>query len=105
MGKAKRLKGKRKQSRKGFIAEFSDRLTENFQRELRNSEFWGQMVAEFGGKRAQEILSECKAEVTVIVSAALRRPPVASQADEFSRLVRVSHACWSSGATSMPTGN
>ena len=63
MGKAKRLKGKRKRSRKCFIAEFSDRLTVNFQRELRNSDLWEQMVAEFGVKRAQEILSECKAEV------------------------------------------
>lgn len=62
MGKAKRLKGKQKRSRKSFIAEFSDRLTANFQREIRNSELWGQMVAEFGEKRAEDILGECKAE-------------------------------------------
>jgi hypothetical protein len=63
MGKSKRLKAKRKQSKKGFLAEFSDRLTENFQRELRNSEMWEKMVAEFGEERAQQILRECKADV------------------------------------------
>ena len=39
MGKGKRLKDKRK----GLLSEFSDRLTLNFQRELRNSELWDQM--------------------------------------------------------------
>jgi uncharacterized protein YaaW (UPF0174 family) len=63
MSKGKRLKGKRKRSGKGFIAEFSDRLTANFQKEIRNSELWDQMVEEFGQKRAKEILRECKAEV------------------------------------------
>ena len=63
MSKGKRLKGKRKQSGKGFIGEFSDLLTANFQREIRNSELWDQMVAEFGKKRAEEILRECKAEL------------------------------------------
>ena len=48
MSKGKRLKGKRRRSGKGFIAEFSDRLTANFQKEIRNSELWDQMVAEFG---------------------------------------------------------
>ena len=59
MGKGKRLKDKQK----GFLSEFSDRLTSNFQRELRNSELWDQMVAEFGGTRAEELLRGCKAEV------------------------------------------
>ena len=59
MGKGKRLKDKRK----GFLSEFSDRLTSNFQRELRNSELWDQMVAEFGETRAEELLRGCKAEV------------------------------------------
>ncbi len=63
MGKGKRLKRQRKGADKGFLKEFSDRLTANFQRELRNSELWDQMVAEFGEKRAQELLRECKAEV------------------------------------------
>jgi hypothetical protein len=38
-------------------------MTKNFQTELRNSKIWDQMVAEFGEKRAQEILKQCKAEV------------------------------------------
>jgi len=63
MGKGKRLKSRRKQKKKGFLKEFSDSLTANFQRELRNSELWNEMVAEFGEKRAEEILSECKAEM------------------------------------------
>ncbi len=63
MGKAKRLKGKRRGAKRGFFSEFSDRLTANFQRELRNSEIWDQMVKEFGQKRAEEILRECRADV------------------------------------------
>jgi len=35
----------------------------NFQKELRNSEIWDQMVAEFGEEKAEQILKECKAEV------------------------------------------
>jgi hypothetical protein len=67
MGKAKRLRGERKRARQqlgaGFLVELSARLTENFQREVRHSELWDQMVAEFGEARAEEILRECKAEV------------------------------------------
>ena len=63
MGKGKRLKSKRKQLGKGFLAKISDRLTENFQRELRNSELWEEMVAEFGEKRAEELLRGCKGEL------------------------------------------
>ncbi len=63
MGKAKRVKAKRKRPGKGLIADFSDRLTVNFQKEIRNSEMWDQMVAEFGEKRAEELLRECKGEV------------------------------------------
>lgn len=63
MGKSKRLKSKRRRSGGGFCAEISARLTENFQREVRQSELWDQMVAEFGEERAEEILRECKAEV------------------------------------------
>lgn len=65
MGKGKRLKSKRRRMGSGFSEEISDRLTANFQRELRNSELWDQMVAEFGEKRAGEILSECKAEFRI----------------------------------------
>jgi hypothetical protein len=63
MGKGRRLKGKRKCSEKGLIAGFSDRLTANFQKEIRNSELWDQIVAEFGEKRAEELLRQCKAEL------------------------------------------
>jgi hypothetical protein len=64
MGKGKRLRGQRKRSAEGVVSELSARLTENFQRELRHSELWEQMVAEFGEQRAEEILRECKADVT-----------------------------------------
>jgi uncharacterized protein YaaW (UPF0174 family) len=65
MGKGKRLrrKRKRKQSGKGMLSDFSQRLTDNFQKELRGSELWDQLVKEFGEKRAEEILRECKAEI------------------------------------------
>ena len=63
MGKSKRLKSKLRGVNRGSFSEFSDRLTANFQRELRNSELWDQMVAEFGKKRAKEILRECKAQL------------------------------------------
>ena len=65
MGKAKRLRNKRKreQSGKSISSDFSQRLTESFQKELRGSELWDQMVEEFGEKRAAEILRECKAEI------------------------------------------
>lgn len=63
MGKGRRLKGRNKGSGKSFLKEFSDRLTANFQRELRKSELWDQMVGEFGEKRAEELLRECKADV------------------------------------------
>ena len=63
MGKGKRVKNKRRRLESGFLGQISDRLTENFQRELRNSELWEEMVAEFGEKQAEEMLRECKAEV------------------------------------------
>ena len=65
MGKAKRLraKRKRKQSGKGILSDFSQSLTDNFQKELRGSELWDQLVKEYGEKRAEEILRECKAEI------------------------------------------
>ena len=63
MGTGKRMKGKRKLSGKVFISEFQDRLTANFHRELRNSEMWDKIFAEFGKERAKELLWECKAEL------------------------------------------
>jgi len=63
MSKAKRRKGERRPAGRGVWTEIADRLTANFQRELRKSELWDQMVAEFGEKRAEQILRACKAEV------------------------------------------
>jgi hypothetical protein len=63
VGKGKRLKSKRKGSAAGLFSELAERLTANFQRELRQSELWDQMVAEFGEERAEAILRECKADV------------------------------------------
>jgi len=63
VGKGKRLKSQRKRVSAGLCAARSARLSANFQRELRNSELWEQMVAEFGETRAEEILRECTAEV------------------------------------------
>jgi uncharacterized protein YaaW (UPF0174 family) len=63
MGKGKRLKNRRKATKTPTSREFVDRLTQNFQKEIRNSELWEQMVEQFGEERAEEILRECKAEV------------------------------------------
>ena len=60
MGKGKRQKGKHK---KGFLKEFSERFTVNFQKQLRNSEIWDQMVAKFGEEKAEELLTEIKADI------------------------------------------
>jgi uncharacterized protein YaaW (UPF0174 family) len=62
MGKGKRLKQKRKTDKNGVAQTFSDRLTQNFQKQIRNSELWDQMVERFGEERANQILKECKAE-------------------------------------------
>lgn len=45
---------------------FTDKLTENFQKEIRQSEMWDQMVAELGEERAEQILKECKADIKPI---------------------------------------
>ena len=63
MGKGKRLKKLRIKSEGSFADKATEAFTRNFQKELRNSELWDEMVAQFGEKRALEILSECKAEV------------------------------------------
>jgi uncharacterized protein YaaW (UPF0174 family) len=62
MGKGKRLKQKRKTAKNLTSQAFADRLTQNYQKEIRNSELWEQMVEQFGEERAKEILKECKAE-------------------------------------------
>ena len=63
VGKAKRLKRLKLTKHLDIENRFAELMTKNFQTELRNSEIWEQMVAEFGEKRAQEILKQCKAEV------------------------------------------
>jgi len=63
MGKGKRLKLRKKSNKKDFSQSLSAQLTDNFQKELRNSEIWEQMVAEFGEEKAEQILRECKADV------------------------------------------
>ena len=47
----------------GFLAHAQEVLTRNFQREIRNSALWPQMVAQFGEKKAEELLKQCKGEL------------------------------------------
>ena len=69
------MKSKRKRVGAGGLAELSARLTENFQRELRQSELWAEMVGEFGEERAEELLRECTADVRPGVPDASRDRP------------------------------
>ena len=41
----------------------AEQMTAEFQRRLRNSPMWKQMVNQFGEKRAEELLKQCKAEI------------------------------------------
>lgn len=43
--------------------EFEELLTENFQRELRNSPLWDEMVREFGEEEAEKLLKQCQAKL------------------------------------------
>lgn len=61
MGKSKRLRAKRTGA--GFYAQAQEVLTRNFQKEIRNSPIWAEMVAEFGEKQAEELLQQCKGEL------------------------------------------
>jgi hypothetical protein len=63
MGKGKRLKKMRRNTEKYLSDKFQETFTRNFQKELKESELWDQIVAQHGEKRALEIISECKAEV------------------------------------------
>ncbi len=63
MGKGKRLK----HGKKEFLDHAQEVLTRNFQREIRNSEMWPQMVAQFGEKKAKELLKQCKGELKLDV--------------------------------------
>lgn len=63
MGKGKRVKLNRTGKRSDFASRAREVLTRNFQREIRNSELWPQMVAEFGEAKAEELLKQCKGEL------------------------------------------
>ena len=63
MGKGARLKKLRKDQSKGLQQRFAKLMTKNVQKEIRNSEIWDQMVAEFGEKKARQLLKTIKAEV------------------------------------------
>ena len=63
VGKASRLKKLRRVENKSIEKNISDVFTKNFQKQIRNSEIWDQMVSEFGEEKAERILKECKAEV------------------------------------------
>ncbi len=41
----------------------ADRMTEEFQKRIRNSPMWKQMVDQFGQAEAERLLKECKAEI------------------------------------------
>lgn len=68
MGKGKRNKAKHSKQESGFLSHAADVLTSNFQKEIRNSEFWPKMVAEFGEEKAEQLLRECKGELKPEVS-------------------------------------
>lgn len=40
-----------------------EQLTENFQKQIRNSPLWLQMVAEFGEGKALELLKQFRADI------------------------------------------
>lgn len=63
MGKGKRIKAKRAGKGSIFLSHAQEVLTRNFQREIRNSAIWPQMVAEFGEAKAEELLKQCKGEL------------------------------------------
>jgi hypothetical protein len=63
MGKGKRNKVTRKGKGSDFLSHAREVLTRNFQKEMRNSELWPQMVAEFGEAKAEELLKQCKGEL------------------------------------------
>ena len=63
MSKGKRLKARRKGVGSDFVSHAQEVLTRNFQKEIRNSELWPQMVAEFGEAKAEELLKQCKGEL------------------------------------------
>jgi hypothetical protein len=65
LGKGKRLKA-RKAKEQGSITDMSKRLADNFRKEIRKSDMWDQMVAEFGEERAEELLKDIKADIKAV---------------------------------------
>jgi len=63
MGKGKRIRAQRRQMGTGFLAHAQEVLTRNFQKEIRNSAIWPQMVAQFGEAKTEELLKQCKGEL------------------------------------------
>jgi hypothetical protein len=63
MGKGKRLRAKRREMGTDFLTHAQEVLTSNFQKQIRESAIWPQMVAEFGEKKAEELLKQCKGEL------------------------------------------
>jgi hypothetical protein len=45
------------------LPEAAQRMTEEFQKRLRNSPMWNQMVDQFGEAEAERLLKQCKAEI------------------------------------------
>jgi len=62
MGKGKRVRNSRRMG-SDFQSHANELLTRNFQREIRNSELWPQMVAQFGEAKAEALLLQCKGEL------------------------------------------
>ena len=65
MGKGKRLRAMRKGTGAGadVFVHAQEVLTRNYQKAIRESAIWPQMVAQFGEKRAEELLKQCKGEL------------------------------------------
>jgi len=62
------VKNKRtKHNKDYFYRHAQEVLTRNFQKEIRNSAIWPQMVAQFGDKKAEELLKQCKGELKPVV--------------------------------------
>ena len=63
MSNCRRLKAKRVGIENDFLAHARDVLTRNFQKQIRESAIWPQMVAQFGEQQAEEMLKQCKGEL------------------------------------------
>ena len=57
------MRAKQAGKRSDFLSHAQEVLTRNFQKEIRNSAIWPQMVAQFGKARAEELLKQCKGEL------------------------------------------